>query len=44
MPNLPKQPKPRNKPAVRHAWTVEYTAARDARAAGNITDECIPSS
>ena len=39
MPNLPKQPKPRNTPAVRHAWAVEYTAARDARAAGNIADE-----
>jgi hypothetical protein len=39
MPNLPKQPTPRNKPAIRHAWAVEYTAARDARAAGHTVGE-----
>jgi hypothetical protein len=39
MPNLPKQPKPHNKPAIRHAWAVEYTAARDAREAGDIAGE-----
>jgi len=39
MPNLPKQPKPRNKQTIRKAWVDEYTAARRARAAGDTTGE-----
>jgi hypothetical protein len=39
MPNLPKQPKPRNKESIRQAWVDEYTAARHARAAGDTTGE-----
>ena len=39
MPSLPKQPKPGNKPAIRHAWAHECSAAGLARAAGNTADE-----
>jgi hypothetical protein len=35
MPNLPRQPQPADKQAVRHAWADELTAARGARAAGD---------
>jgi hypothetical protein len=35
MPNLPRQPKPADEQAVRHAWTHELTAARGARAASD---------
>ena len=39
MPNLPKQPKPRNKAAIRDAWRAEHDAAREARIAGDATGE-----
>ena len=39
MPNLPKQPRPANKQAIRHAWADEHTAARHARANGDTTGE-----
>jgi hypothetical protein len=39
MANLPKQPKPANRPAIRHAWANEHTAARHARAAGDRASE-----
>lgn len=39
MPNLPKQPRPRDKQALRHAWTQERTAARLARTEGDTTAE-----
>jgi hypothetical protein len=40
MPNLPKQPKPRNPAALRRAWDHERTAARQARADGDRFREC----
>jgi hypothetical protein len=39
MPNLPRQPKPANRPAVRLAWANERSAARRARASGDPTTE-----
>jgi hypothetical protein len=39
MPNLPKQPKPRDKQSIRQAWADAHTAARQARAAGDTTGE-----
>jgi hypothetical protein len=39
MPNLPKQPKPSDKQAVRRTWANEYTAAQHARDAGDTTGE-----
>ena len=35
MPNLPKQPRPTNTPAIRRAWTEERRLAREARATGD---------
>ena len=39
MPNLPKQPKPHEPPAIRQAWADERAAARHARAVGDSTSE-----
>jgi hypothetical protein len=39
MPNLPKQPKPTSKQAIRRGWADEHTAARHARAGGDTTGE-----
>jgi hypothetical protein len=39
MPKLPKQPRPRNRQAIRRAWAAELTAARQARAEGDTTAE-----
>jgi hypothetical protein len=39
MPNLPRQPKPLNKAAIRQAWTDEHTAAQRARTDGDPTGE-----
>ena len=39
MPNLPKQPRPTNKQAIRQAWADEHTAARQARSAGDTAGE-----
>ena len=39
MPNLPKQPAPRNEQAIREAWGDERAAARRARAGGDTTAE-----
>ena len=39
MPNLPKQPKPVDRPAISHAWADARTAARRARAAGDTAGE-----
>jgi len=39
MPNLPKQPKPRNPAAIRQAWSDERRTARQARAAGDTGTE-----
>ena len=35
MPNLPKQPRPRDPHTLRTAWTDEYSTARNARGAGD---------
>ena len=39
MPKLPKQPRPTNAQAIRHAWTGEHAAARQARAASDSAAE-----
>ena len=39
MPNLPKQPRPTNKQAIRQAWASEHTAAHQARTAGDAAGE-----
>ncbi len=39
MPNLPRQPKPRNTTAIRQAWRTEHDEARQARDAGDQTGE-----
>jgi Protein of unknown function (DUF3703) len=39
MPNLPRQPKPRNRTAIRQAWRAEHDEARQARDAGDPTGE-----
>jgi hypothetical protein len=39
MPNVPKQPTPRNRRALRAAWAAEHAAARRARTIGDTTAE-----
>ena len=39
MPNLPKQPRPTDKHAIRQAWAHERAAARRARSAGDVARE-----
>ena len=39
MPNLPKQPRPTDKHAIRQAWAHEQAAARRARSAGDAAGE-----
>jgi hypothetical protein len=39
MPNLPKQPKPTDGPAIRRAWRDEHSAARRARTSGDTSSE-----
>jgi hypothetical protein len=41
MPNLPKQPRPRDPHALRTAWTAECSTARNARGAGEHTVEWV---
>jgi hypothetical protein len=39
MPNLPKQPRPTDKDAIRQAWVHECTAGRRARSTGDAAGE-----
>jgi hypothetical protein len=41
MPNLPKQPRPAHRPAIRQAWTEEHSLARQARTTGDRANEWV---
>ena len=41
MPKLPKQPRPANASAIRHAWTDERALARRARSTGDRAEEWL---